>query len=90
MRNEVLRKTTENVRKHRGNKLVTTEAKRIYLMSEPNYHKTKFLSESLLAIEIKKIQIFISKPVYLGLTILEINKMVMYEFWYDSIKPKYG
>ena len=50
----VFGKTLENVRKHRDIKLVTTERRRNYLASEPNYHTTKFFKEHLLAIGIKK------------------------------------
>ena len=56
MNNVVLGKNMENVRKHRDIKLVTTERRRNYLVSEPNYHSTKFFTESLLAIELKKKQ----------------------------------
>ena len=49
-------KTMENVRKHRGIKLVTTERKRNCLVSQPNYHTTKFFTENLLAIEIKRLK----------------------------------
>ena len=79
----------ENVRKHRDIKLVTTEEKRIKLVSEPNYHTTKQFSENLLAIEMKKTKVKMNKPVYLGMSILDISKTLMYEFWYDYIKPKY-
>ena len=58
-----------------------------YLVSEPNYHTTKLFY--LLAIEMKKIKLKMNKSVYLGLSILEISKTLMYEFWYDYIKPKY-
>ena len=54
MNNAVFGKTMENVRKHRDIKLVTTERRRNYLVSEPNYHTTKFLTENLLAIEMRK------------------------------------
>ena len=54
MNNVVFGKTMENVRKHRDIKLVTTERGRNYLVSEPNYHTTKFFTEHLLAIEMKK------------------------------------
>ena len=37
-----------------------------------------------------KKQVLINKPVYLGLSILELRKILMYEFWYDYVKPKYG
>ena len=59
-------------------------------MSEPNYLSTKAFHWKLLAIEIRIRQIFINKSVYLGLSILESNKTVTYEFWYDYVKPKYG
>ena len=52
----VCRKTMENLRKHRDIKLATTEKKRNYLVSEPNYHTTKFFTENLLAIKMKKIK----------------------------------
>ena len=80
----------ENVRKHRNIKLVTTERKRSYLVLEPNYHTTKFFTESLLAIEMRKTQILMNKPVYLGLSILDLIRTVMYEFRYDYVKIIYG
>ena len=54
MNNSIFGKTMENMRKHRDNKLVTTDEKRNKLVSEPNYHTTKRFSENLLAIEMKK------------------------------------
>ena len=78
-----------NVRKHRDIKLVTTDKRRNQLVSEPNYHTTKWFSENLFAIEMKKVEVKMNKPVYLGLSILEISKTLMYEFWYDYIKAKY-
>ena len=51
---------------------------------------TKFFSENLLAIEMTKTKIFMDKLVYFGVSVLEISKMVMYEFSYDYIKSKYG
>ena len=90
MNNTVFRKTMNNMRKHRNIKLVTTKRRRNYLLSEPNYHTTKFFTENLLAIEMRKIQILMNKPVYLGLSILDLSKNVMYEFCYDYVKPKYG
>ena len=89
MNNSVFEKTMENVRQHRDIKLVTTDKRRNQLVSEPNYHTTKWFSESLLAIEMKKIKVKMNEPVYLGLSISEISKTLTYEFWYDYIKPKY-
>ena len=79
----------ENVRKHRDIKLVTTEEKRIKLVSEPNYHTTKHFSKNVLAIEMKKTKVKMNNPVYLGMSILDISKILMYEFWYDYLEPKY-
>ena len=79
--NSVFGKTMENVRKHRDINLVTTEEKRIKLASEPNYHTTKHFSKNLLAIERKKIKLQMNEPVYLGMSILDISKTLMYEFW---------
>ena len=90
MNNAVFGKTMENVRKHRDIKLVTTDNRRNQLVTEPNYHTTKSFSENLLAIEMKKTKVKMNKPIYLGLSILEISKILMYEFWYDYMKPKYG
>ena len=70
MNNSVFGKTMKDVRKQRDFKLVTTERRRNYLLSEPNYHNTKFLPEYLLAIEMKKLLTLMDKPVYLGLSIL--------------------
>ena len=90
MNNTVFGKTMENVRKHRDIKLVNTDKRRNRLVSEPNYHTTKWFQEKLLAIEMKKTKGKMNKPIYLGLSILEISKTLMYEFWYDYMKPKYG
>ena len=65
--------------KHRDIKLATTERRRNYFMPEPNHHTTKFFTEILM-----------NKPVQLGLSILKLYKILMYEFWYDYVKLKYG
>ena len=90
MNNSVFGKTMENVPNHRDIKLVTKNQKRNKLLSEPNYHTSKHFSEDLMAIEMRKTKVVMSKPVYLGQAILDISKTLMYEFWYDYLKPKYG
>ena len=89
MNNFVFGKTMENVRKHRDIKLVTTDKRRNQLVSEPNYHRTKYVSENLLATEIKKVKVKMDNRVYLGISILEISKTLMYECWYNYIKTKH-
>ena len=90
MNNAVFGKTMENVRKHRDIRLVTTDKKRSKLVSEPNYHTINLISENLSVIEMKRNKLKMNKPIYLGLSILEISKLLMYDFWYDYMKPKYG
>ena len=90
MNNAVFGKTMENVRKYRDIKLVTTDEKRMELSLEPNYHKTKYFPETFVAIEIKKTEVKMNKPIYLGMSILDISKTLINKFWYDYIKPKYG
>ena len=90
MNNSVFGKTMENTRKHRDIKLVTTDKKRNKLVSEPNYHTINLILEDLSIIEMKKTKVKMNKPIYLGLSILEISKTFMYEFWYDYMKPKYN
>ena len=90
MNNSVFGKTMENVRKHRDIKLVTMDEKRNKLVSEPNYHTAKCFSENLLAIKMKKTKVKMNKPIYFSMSILDISKTLMYEFWYDYLKPRYG
>ena len=90
MNNSVYGKTMENIRNHRDIKLVTTDKRRNKLVSEPSYHTTKRFSEKLLAIEMKKTKVKMNKPVYVGMSILDIRKILMQEFSHDHIKPKYG
>ena len=70
----------ENVSKHRDIKLVTTSKRRNYSGSEPNCHTTKWFSKNLLAIEMKKAKVKMNKPVYLGLSIIKISKILMKGF----------
>ena len=90
MNNSVFGKTMENIRNHKDIKLVTTDRKRNKLVSEPNDHTINLILEDLSIIEMKKTKIKMNKPIYLGLSVLEISKTLMYEFWYDYMKRKYG
>ena len=89
MNNSVFGKTMENIRNHRDIKLVTLDKRRKRLVSEPIYHLHQKSSEHLMAMEKKKTKVKMTKPIYLGMSILDISKTLMYELWYDYIKPKY-
>ena len=90
MDNSVFRKTMENVRNHRDIKLVTSDKRRKRLVSEPNCRSHENFSKHLMVIKMKKAFVKMIKPLYLGMSILDIRKTLMYEFWYDYIKSKYG
>ena len=69
---------------------MTADEKRSKLVSEPKYHTMNCISENLSIIEMKRTKVKLNKPIYLGLPILEVSKILMYEFWYDYMKPKSG
>ena len=79
----------ENVRKKRDIKLITIKGRRNYLALESSYHFTKFFTENMFAIKMKKTQVYINKPVSLVFSVLELREKLMYEFWcfwYDYVK----
>ena len=90
MNNSVFGKMIENVRKRRDIKLIVTEERRKKLVSEPNYASCMAFSDSLMAIEMRKTRIYMDKPILVGQAILDKSKELMYEFYYDCLKPKYG
>ena len=79
----------ENIRNYRDIKIVTTDKRRSIFASESNYHSSKRISKDLMVMEMRKVEIKMNKPIYLGQAILDVSKTLMYEFWYDYIKPKY-
>ena len=84
MNNSVFVKTMENIRKHRNIKLVTN--KESYLctaMKKPNFKSGVLFGKNLMGCEMGKIKVVMNKPVYLSQAILDLSKIVMYEFHYD-------
>ena len=77
--NSVFGKTMENVRNYRDLIIITSEKKRERLVSEPNYRAYKNFSDSLMTIEMKKAKVKMTKRIYLGLSILDISKTLMYK-----------
>ena len=90
MNNSVFRKTMENIRKHRNKKIVTTEEKYLHTVMKPNFKSGVLFGENLIGCEMGKIKVVMNKPVYLGQATLDLSKIVMYEFHYDYMVPKYG
>ena len=90
MNNSVFGKTMENIRKQKNIKLVTTEEKYLKTVMKPNFKSGVLFGENLMGCEMGKIKVVMNKPVYLGQAILDLSKIVMYEFHYDYMVPKYG
>ena len=90
MNNAVFGKTIESVRKHRNIKLVTNEESYLPTVMKPNFKSGVQFGENLMGCEMGKIKVIMKKHVYLGQAILDLSKIVMYEFHYDYMKPKYG
>ena len=80
----------ENIRKHRNIKLVTTEEKYLHTVMKPNFKSGALFGEDLMGCEKGKIKVVMNKPVYLSQAILDLSKIVMYEFHYNYMVPKYG
>ena len=90
MSNSVFGKMMENIRKHRNIGLVKTEEKYLHTVMKPNFKSGVLFGENLMGCEMGKIKVVMNKPVYLGQAILDLSKIIMYEFHYDYMVPKYS
>ena len=89
MNNAVFGRAMENIRKHRNIKLVTNQEAYLKAVMKPNFKSGVRFSSNLLGCEMGKIKVVMNKLVYLGQAILDLSKIVMYEFHYDYMKRKY-
>ena len=89
MNNSVFGKTMENIRNRVDVKLVNTKEKFKKLVAKPNFKSRKIFNENLISVHMKKTSLTMNKPVYLGMCILELSKILMFDFHYKYIKPKY-
>ena len=90
MNNSVFGKTMENIRNRVNVKLVNTGEQFKKLAAKPNYESRKIFNENLVSVHMKKTSLTMNKPVYLGMSILDLSKTLMFDFHYQYIKPKYG
>jgi hypothetical protein len=89
MNNAAFGKTMENVRTRKDIRLVTTEKQVKKLVAKPNFSSFKIFSESFAAIAMKPTKVKLNKPIYIGMAILELSKLRMYEWYYDYFRSKY-
>ena len=90
MNNAVFRKTIENIRKHKDIKLVTNKKAYLKNVMKPSFKSGVLFGENLMGCEMGKIKVVMNKPVHIGQAVLDLSKIVMYEFHNDYMKPKYG
>ena len=89
MNNSVFGKTMENIRKHKNIKLVNNREEYLKTVMKPNFKSGTLFGPNLMGCEMGKIKVVMNKPVYLGQAILDLSKIVMYEFHYDYMKRRY-
>ena len=90
MNNSVFGKTMENIRNRKNIQLVTSKKKALKLIAKPNFKHRTIFTENLVSVHMGKTKLVFDKPIYVGMSILDISKTLMYEFHYNYIKKKYG
>ena len=90
MNNSVFGKTMENIRKRVDVRLITDEKKLLKMASKPTYVSSKIFNENLVAVHKIKETLTLNRPAYVGMCILDLSKVLMYDFHYNYIKEKYG
>ena len=90
MNNSVFGKTMENLRKRVNVKLVNNKKKLTKLVASPSFQSFRIFDENLAAVNMRKISLYLNRPIYVGFCILELSKVLMYDFHYNHIKVKYG
>ena len=89
MNNSVFGKTIENIRKRQNIILVDDRKKAVKLTSRPNFDRATIFDKNLIAVHMKKTEVYFNKPVYVGQAILDLSKTLMFDFHYNYIKKKY-
>ena len=90
MNNSVFGKTIENIRKRQNITLVDNREKAVKLTSQPNFARATIFDRNLIAIHMKKTEVYFNKPVYVGQAILDLSKLLMFDFHYNFIQKKYS
>ena len=90
MNNSVFGKTIENIRKRQNVILVDNKDLAYKLSSKPNFERSKIFDENLIACHMKKTEVYFNKPIYVGQAILDLSKTLMFDFYYNYIRDKFG
>ena len=97
MINSVFGKTMENLRKRVDIKLVKTDdldkaenEKLRKIIANPSFNRRVKFSDELSAIHVNKTSLRLNKPIYVGFSVLDLSKHLMYDWYYNNLKKKYG
>ena len=90
MNNSVFGKTIENIRKRQNIHLIDNRKKAVKLSNRPNFDRCTIFDRNLIAVHMKRTEVYFNKPVYVGQAILDLSKTLMFNFHYTYIKEKYG
>ena len=90
MNNSVFGKTIENMRKRQNVNIINNRKMAFKLSSKPNFERLTIFDENLVAVHMKKTEVYFNKPIYVGQAILDLSKTLMFDFHYNYIKNKYG
>ncbi|XP_052767835.1 uncharacterized protein LOC128208317 [Mya arenaria] len=85
----VFGKTMENVRRYKTIEIIHNKKRLDKVTAKPTYKDTTILNEDLVAVELYKSKVNLVKPIFCGMSILDLSKCLMYDFWYNHIKRKY-
>ena len=90
MNNSVFGKTIDNIRKRQNVKLIEDKEKALKLSSRPNFDRATIFDNNLVAVHMKKTEVYFNKPIYVSEAILDLSKTLMFDFHYNYIKEKCG
>ena len=90
MNNAIFGKTMEDKRKHLDFEVVSDETRYMKCVSNLNFKHSHIINENLVGVEKQKTKLKLDKPIFIGMSILDLSKQHMYKFYYDVMKPKYG
>ena len=90
LNNAVFGKTMEDKRKHLGFEIVSDERRFMKCVNNPSFKRSHIINEDLVGVEKQKPKLKLDKPIFIGMSILDLSKQHMYKFYYDVMKPKYG
>ena len=90
MNNSVFGKTIENIRKRQSVEIMDDRKLALKLTSKPNFDRVTIFDEHLVAVQMKKTEVYFNKPIYVGQAILDLSKTLMFVFHYNFIRKKYG